>query len=167
MTGTNWKTLATEVIRRRTQLQLRQTDVEKEGGPSAGTMRNIEQASRDSYAARTYVQLETALKWGDGVVRRILDGTVKPEELTEIVDRSPGATNNAALAANLPVPYAEMMAAVKDKPAVDQAQIAVTAVHRDLLLAVDDDPALKPALEAIEDALQSLLEVKRSRRQPA
>jgi len=166
VTGTQWKTLATEVIRRRTQLHLRQADVEKEGGPSAGTMRNIEQASRSSYAARTFVQLETALKWGDGVVRRILDGTATADELTAIVDRSPGATNNAALAANLPVPYAEMMAVLQGKPTIDQAQIAVTAVHRDLLLAVDDDPALKPALEAIEDALQSLLEVKRARRQP-
>jgi hypothetical protein len=50
-------------------------------------MRNIEQASRTSYAPRTYVQLETALQWPDGLTRKILDGTATRAEIDEVVDR--------------------------------------------------------------------------------
>ncbi|HTF49512.1 MAG TPA: hypothetical protein VK735_18875, partial [Pseudonocardia sp.] len=50
-------------------------------------MRNIEQASRTSYAPRTFVQLETALQFGDGVVEKILDGTATRSEIDEVVPR--------------------------------------------------------------------------------
>lgn len=77
----DWQALAREVRRRRVRLGMHQADLEEIGGPSCGTIRNVEQAVRDNYALRTYVQLEAALKWGDGVVRKILDGTATPDDL--------------------------------------------------------------------------------------
>lgn len=89
VTGKRWDELAAAVRRRRDLMKLRQSDLEARGGPSAGTVRNIEQASRESYSPRTFVQLEHALDWPDGVVDKILDGTATPSDVTEVVVRDP------------------------------------------------------------------------------
>lgn len=74
---------------------LRQGDLEARGGPSNGTVRNIEQAARDKYASRTFVQLEQSLDWPDGIVDRILDGSATQSEINEVVvrDTTPAALN--------------------------------------------------------------------------
>lgn len=69
----NWDALAAKVRDRRERFGFRQSDLEAHGGPSDGTVRNIEQAARTKYASRTYAQLETALDWEPGTVARILD----------------------------------------------------------------------------------------------
>lgn len=86
--GPDWLALGTEVRRRRALMHLRQADLEPRGGPGPGTVRNIEQASRTSYAHRTFVQLETALDWPDGVAGRILRGTATRAEVDDVVTRS-------------------------------------------------------------------------------
>ena len=102
VTGKRWDQLAEAVRRRRTQMQLRQNDLEARGGPGSGTVRNIEQNARDTYAARTFTQLEMALEWPDGVVEKILDGTATEEELSKRVVRGrlnatlPGLTGSAS-----------------------------------------------------------------------
>lgn len=85
--GLDWPALGTEVRRRRALMHLRQADLEARGGPGAGTVRNIEQASRASYAHRTFVQLETALDWPGGVVESILRGTATRAEIDDVVTR--------------------------------------------------------------------------------
>lgn len=67
---------------------LRQSDLEARGGPSNGTVRNIEQAARTTYAARTFAQLVHALDWPDGIVDRILDGTATEDDLNAVVVRA-------------------------------------------------------------------------------
>lgn len=77
----DWEALARAVKARRAQLRMRQRDVELRGGPGPGTMRNIEQATRDSYALRTFGSLERALEWPAGIIGKILDGCATDEEL--------------------------------------------------------------------------------------
>lgn len=99
VTGLKWDELAAAVRRRRDQKQLRQSDLEARGGPSSGTVRNIEQATRTSYSPRTFVQLEHALDWPDGTVEKILAGTATPSEVAEVVTRRPAATLQRVAAA--------------------------------------------------------------------
>lgn len=68
----NWQALAEAVKHRRNELRLRQSDLEARGGPSAGTVRNIERASRESYSPRTFAQLEHALSWPMGLTGHLL-----------------------------------------------------------------------------------------------
>lgn len=82
----DWTALASEVQRRRVELRLRQSDLEAHGGPSAATVRNIEQASRTSYTARTFMQLETALQWPRGHVDDLLAGTATDDEAASCGD---------------------------------------------------------------------------------
>lgn len=70
----DWAGLAERVRERRLALGLRQGDLEARGGPSNGTVRNIEQAARTKYSIRTLSQLEAALQWQPGTADRILDG---------------------------------------------------------------------------------------------
>lgn len=76
----DWAALAERVRERRVALGLRQSDLEALGGPSNGTVRNIEQAARTKYSARTLAQLEAALQWPRGTANRILDGLPVEEE---------------------------------------------------------------------------------------
>lgn len=75
----DWGALAAAVRDRRLALGLRQGDLEALGGPSQGTVKNIEQSARTKYAQRTFAQLETALGWPHGAVARILSGDSEPE----------------------------------------------------------------------------------------
>lgn len=70
----DWTALAGRVRERRVALGLRQSDLEAVGGPSNGTVRNIEQEARTTYSTRTFAQLENALGWNPGTVARILKG---------------------------------------------------------------------------------------------
>lgn len=83
-TQQNWAELARLVRERRERMQLRQSDIPGRGGPSLGTVQNIEQGSRSTYAARSLRQLELALAWSYNTVDRILDGTATPELLDEV-----------------------------------------------------------------------------------
>lgn len=75
----HWGALGTAVRQRRTVLRLRQSDLESHGGPSGGTVKNIEQAARERYSPRTFAQLEQALDWKPGTVETILAGTADPD----------------------------------------------------------------------------------------
>lgn len=77
----NWTALAKAVQTRRAELDLRQDDLLSRGGPSGGTVRNIEQVARNGYSVRTFVMLEQALGWPRGTVDDILAGRARePEE---------------------------------------------------------------------------------------
>jgi transcriptional regulator with XRE-family HTH domain len=103
----DWLALGTEVRRRRALMHLRQADLEARGGPGAGTVRNIEQASRTSYAHRTFVQLETALDWPDGVVERILRGTATRAEIDDAVTRGLALAVDEHVSTHIPRPLAD------------------------------------------------------------
>lgn len=77
----DWDALASAVRSRREKMGLRQADLEEYGGPSSGTVRNIEQAARTRYSTKTKVQIERALRWRDGLVDDILAGTASSEDL--------------------------------------------------------------------------------------
>lgn len=77
----HWEALAEAAQARRIQLGLRQSDLEGRGGPSTGTVRNLEQAARKSYAKRTLTQLEVALEWPPGTVADLLAGTRSPHDV--------------------------------------------------------------------------------------
>lgn len=79
--GENWAALGEAVKTRRDKLKLRQSDLEARGGPGHGTVRNIEQVARTSYAPRTFAQLEQALNWPTGTVQKILNGTATEEDV--------------------------------------------------------------------------------------
>lgn len=58
--------LAKVAKERRLELRLRQRDLEATGGPSAGTVANIEQGSRDIYSGQTFAALDRSLRWRPG-----------------------------------------------------------------------------------------------------
>lgn len=67
--------LADAVRTRRAQLGLAQDELIRHGGPGDLTVRKIERGEPVQYRERTILQLETALKWRNGVVRALLNGT--------------------------------------------------------------------------------------------
>jgi len=73
VSANNWQVLADAARERREALGLRQADLEQRGGPSHGTVRNIEQATRDKYAPRTFATLDRALAappgWAEALVK--------------------------------------------------------------------------------------------------
>jgi len=79
----NWARLAAEVRRRREKMRL-PIDLVNVGGPTEMTVRKIESGEPASIRPKTKVRLERALRWRDGLVDRILDGTVTDEELAEV-----------------------------------------------------------------------------------
>jgi hypothetical protein len=64
--------LAQAVRDRREQLGLGQIDLAHRGGPSLGTIQNIEQGARERYASRTFAQLDRALVWTPGSARALM-----------------------------------------------------------------------------------------------
>jgi hypothetical protein len=70
----DWDRLAEYVRERRVELGLTQEDIRMEGGPSTATMRLIEGALQENYQPATLRDLEKALQWEHGSVRRILSG---------------------------------------------------------------------------------------------
>lgn len=70
----HWQQLATYVTQRRTQLRLTQAQVQAAGGPSAATVRLIESAGQTSYRPAVLAALESALRWPEGTIERILNG---------------------------------------------------------------------------------------------
>ena len=82
----DWERLAIEVKRRRVERR-RPVDLSDFGGPSEMTVRKIESGEPVSIRPQSRVRLEYALEWRDGVVDRILDGTVTDEDLREVVAR--------------------------------------------------------------------------------
>jgi transcriptional regulator with XRE-family HTH domain len=67
--------LADAVRTRRAQLGLAQNELVGHGGPGDLTVRKIERGEPVQYRERTILQLETALKWKNGVVRALLNDT--------------------------------------------------------------------------------------------
>lgn len=96
--ASDWAALADAVRQRRTALRVRQSDLEALGGPSAGTVKNIEQAARSKYSARTFSQLETALSWPPGAARKILDG----HDIEDEADSAPSAASPCACVVGSP-----------------------------------------------------------------
>lgn len=81
-----WARLAAAVQDRRHELGLTQKDLEARGGPSAATVRNIEQAARAVYRPVTFRTLEQALEWPRGHCRQILAGQDEVDEVVQQVD---------------------------------------------------------------------------------
>ena len=71
----DYAALAEAVKARRTELGIKQTDSEFYGGPSTGTLRNVEQCARVGYHRRTFKDIEAMLKWRSGTCNRILAGS--------------------------------------------------------------------------------------------
>jgi transcriptional regulator with XRE-family HTH domain len=88
VTAPDWRALADAVRDRRDELGLRQADVGRHGGPSTGTVRNIESAARTGYSGRTLRQIERALQWPSGHVDRVLAGDAVDDEksIIQILD---------------------------------------------------------------------------------
>lgn len=95
----DWDALAVAVCRRRIAMGFRQGDLVERGGPSGGTVRNIEQTARTKYSFRTYAQLETALEWPSGTVDQILEGRLDEEGWRKLVepDAKEGRTGLATM----------------------------------------------------------------------
>lgn len=92
----DWAELGRQVKARRLQQRLAQGDLASRGGPGEITVRKIERGEARLRGV-TKSQLEHALGWSDGIVDRILDGTVTEEELRARAVRPPtaGATATA------------------------------------------------------------------------
>lgn len=71
---TGWEALADAVRARRRELGLRQQDLRPLGGPSHESIRLFESGTEREYRRNTIAQLENALGWMPGAVRRIIDG---------------------------------------------------------------------------------------------
>lgn len=85
-----WEELASAVRRRRTAMGMRQGDIPANGGPSSGTVKNLEQSARTTYSERTIADLEVALMWKPGDVERLLTGALTPDEKAALLDRPSG-----------------------------------------------------------------------------
>ena len=73
-TGSDWQRLAALVSERRGDLRMTQEEVRAAGGPSTATQRLIEGGRQSRYQPRILADLEAALGWQRGSVRRILAG---------------------------------------------------------------------------------------------
>lgn len=73
-TADAWQRLADHVIHRRTELGLSRSQIADTGGPSAATMRLIENALQQTYRPNIIGRLETSLGWRTGSVNTILNG---------------------------------------------------------------------------------------------
>jgi transcriptional regulator with XRE-family HTH domain len=74
MNPRDWGRLARYVRERREDLGFTQEDVATKGGPSTATLRLIENGTQETYRQKSLRQLEAALGWEPGSVRKILDG---------------------------------------------------------------------------------------------
>ena len=84
-TGSDWQRLGELVSERRGDLRLTQEEVRAAGGPSTATQRLIEGGHQSRYQPRILADLEAALGWQRGSVRRILAGgdpVLVPDALT-------------------------------------------------------------------------------------
>lgn len=90
MAEQNWAKLAEEIKKRRADQRLSQGDVARSADLSEATVRRIERQEVKDIQAATRVGLERALAWRDGTIDRILDGTVRPDDLTGLFMRSSG-----------------------------------------------------------------------------
>lgn len=70
-----WEFAGRVVRQRRQELGLTQADVQRRGGPSAATVRKLENGRADSLAAASRRVLESVLGWQQGEFDRILEGT--------------------------------------------------------------------------------------------
>ena len=171
----DWQALAIALRQRRKALRLRQADLEARGGPGQGTVRNLEQAARSSYARRTFQQLEHALDWPDGIVERILDGTATPEELNQRVvrgsastDFGPAVVGGVAHIGNLPpeerVEQVRRLEAMAPSP--EQRSDSTVALAAELLARLvserPDVPALLQTVDALTQLVRELTERERA-----
>lgn len=85
-TSSGWHRLATLVKDRRRALSLTQDEIKPAGGPSAATVRNIENATQDSYKPWVLSSLERALGWEAGSIASILTGG-EPTPYEDAADR--------------------------------------------------------------------------------
>jgi transcriptional regulator with XRE-family HTH domain len=70
--------LAEAVKARRNDLRMFQEDLAAIADVSLGTIRNVEQATRDTYSGRTLRRLDDALVWTCGSAQRLLDSGEPP-----------------------------------------------------------------------------------------
>jgi transcriptional regulator with XRE-family HTH domain len=79
--GPCWTALAAALTARRRELRLSQAELAARGGPSEITVSNLERGRVTSWVReKTKRQLEDALNWPDGLIDRILYGSVSAEE---------------------------------------------------------------------------------------
>lgn len=76
----DWEALAAAISGRRDKLGLSQGGLLGRGGPSRETVRQLEIGQRDDYHPSTFVKVDRALGWGDGVTRMVLTGVATPEQ---------------------------------------------------------------------------------------
>jgi hypothetical protein len=121
----DWKRLAHHVTARRNDLGLTQTQVAAAGGPSAATMRLIENALQPFYRPTLLGRLEAALRWQPGSVETILSGgdptpttppapTTPPTD-TPVVPPGPGLETELAQIANNPARSARLRQWARDQ----------------------------------------------------
>jgi hypothetical protein len=71
----DWERLARRVSARMKELQLGAHDVQARGGPSIAVVSHIRNAKQTIYRPSTLAELETALDWAPGSIRRVLTGS--------------------------------------------------------------------------------------------
>lgn len=152
----HWEALAEAVRARRLQLALRQGDLESRGGPSTGTVRNVEQAARTTYARRTMPQLETALGWRPGTVAELLAGTRSPQDVhllhptQEMIHREAERVRQVSAAFAPPLGPVDTALDTIARAQRDVRRLRGTEVNPDAVRSVED--ALRTAWETLLDA---------------
>lgn len=95
--------LGNAVEDRRVRLGLRQVDLDRLGGPSEGTVRNIEQRARGSYSMRTFFALDRALGWEAGSARAVATHGATPKVSSAELSAAPS-----------PDPFTSLQSAIND-----------------------------------------------------
>ncbi|HWE92174.1 MAG TPA: hypothetical protein VG317_22105 [Pseudonocardiaceae bacterium] len=86
-TATGAESLARAVLGRRQYLDLRQGDIEINGGPSIAVVRVIESAGRDRPQRKTFNGLDQALDWPEGAAKSVF-ADAKPYPGSQAADVS-------------------------------------------------------------------------------
>ena len=98
----DWERLARRVSARMRELQLGAHDIQARGGPSIAVVSHIRNARSTNYRPSTITELERALEWAPGSVRRIVTGG-EPVEVqgrpvaTAVVERGSGTISRLQL----------------------------------------------------------------------
>lgn len=154
MNGTEWKRLATLIVRRRTELGMRTTKALSDAtGLTPRALGDIENGRRDNYTTATKLQIERALEWAPGSIDAILTGGEpspehrnEPEQISET-----GVIHAATMLWNSICDV--LTEAEKDNPRstvtakARRAVVIASDVLMDLLLAVNAGTAAKPLIE--------------------
>lgn len=152
-------------------MNISQENLVQHGGPSHQTVRNIERGEAATYRPTTFLKLDRALQWPDGLSEKILEGTATDEEIESVVHTKPGGAFARGTALFGALEAEAQGVSSPPAPAEDEPRTGLTWEEREVRLSSLNPPvptvvqvtdligrlaAARERTPAAEDALQAL-----------